>query len=113
MAETILKTEEGCYACAVRCKRAVEIPSGPYATDCIYGGPEYETLGSLGSLLCIDDLEAIAKGNELCNRYTLDTISAGVAIGFAMECYENGILTPEDTDGVEFKFGNRGHAEGY
>jgi aldehyde:ferredoxin oxidoreductase len=106
MAETILKTEEGCYACAVRCKRAVEVPSGPYATDCRYGGPEYETLGSLGSLLCIDDLAAIAKGNELCNRYTLDTISTGVAIGFAMECYENGILTQEDTEGVEFKFGN-------
>ncbi len=106
MAETILKTEEGCYACAVRCKRAVEVLSGPYATSCEYGGPEYETLGSLGSLLCIDDLAAIAKGNELCNRYTLDTISAGVAIGFAMECYENRILTEADTEGVEFKFGN-------
>jgi len=106
MAETILKTEEGCYACAVRCKRAVEIPSGPYATSCEYGGPEYETLGALGSLLGIDNLEAIAKGNELCNRYGLDTISTGVAIGFAMECYENAILTRADTDGVEFKFGN-------
>jgi len=106
MAETILKSEEGCYACAVRCKRAVEVQSGPYATSCIYGGPEYETLGSLGSLLCIDDLAAIAKGNELCNRYTLDTISAGVAIGFAMECYENGLLTKEDTEGIEFRFGN-------
>jgi aldehyde:ferredoxin oxidoreductase len=106
MAETILRGEEGCYACAVRCKRAVEVASGPYATTPIYGGPEYETLGSLGSLLCIDDLAAIAKGNELCNRYTLDTISAGVAIGFAMECYENGILTKEDTEGIEFRFGN-------
>jgi aldehyde:ferredoxin oxidoreductase len=106
MAETILKTEEGCYACAVRCKRAVEVPSGPYATSCEYGGPEYETLGALGSLLCIDNLEAIAKGNELCNRYGLDTISTGVAIGFAMECYEKGILTGADTDGMEFKFGN-------
>ena len=106
MAETILKSEEGCYACAVRCKRAVEIPSGPYATSRRYGGPEYETLGSLGSLLCIDDLAAIAKGNELCNRYTIDTISAGVAIGFAMECYETGILTKADTEGVEFAFGN-------
>jgi aldehyde:ferredoxin oxidoreductase len=106
MTETILRTEEGCYACAVRCKRAVEVAEGPYATTPRYGGPEYETLGSLGSLLCIDDLAAIAKGNELCNRYTLDTISAGVAIGFAMECYENGILTKEDTEGVEFCFGN-------
>jgi len=106
MTETILKTEEGCYACAVRCKRAVEIPSGPYATSCEYGGPEYETLAALGSLLCIDDLAAIAKGNELCNRYGLDTISTGVAIGFAMECYENGILTEADTEGVKFRFGN-------
>jgi aldehyde:ferredoxin oxidoreductase len=106
MTETILKSEEGCYACTVRCKRAIEIHSGPYATSSMYGGPEYETLASLGSLLCIDDLAAIAKGNELCNRYTLDTISAGVVIGFAMECYENGLLTKEDTEGVEFRFGN-------
>ena len=94
MAETILKREEGCYACAVRCKRSVEILSGPYATARQYGGPEYETLSSLGSLLCIDDLAAIAKGNELCNRYTLDTISTGVAIGFAMECLREGHPDP-------------------
>jgi len=106
MTETILRSEEGCYACAVRCKRAVEVPSGPYATAALYGGPEYETLGSLGSLLGIDDLEAIAKGNELCNRYTLDTISTGVAIGFAMEAYEKGILTKADTEGIDFRFGN-------
>jgi len=106
MTETILKSEEGCYACAVRCKRAVEVLSGPYATTSLYGGPEYETLSSLGSLLCIEDLAAIAKGNELCNRYALDTISTGVAIGFAMECYENGILTKADTEGIEFSFGN-------
>jgi aldehyde:ferredoxin oxidoreductase len=106
MTETILRTEEGCYACAVRCKRAVEVTGGPYPVTPLYGGPEYETLGSLGSLLCIDDLAAIAKGNELCNRYTLDTISAGVAIGFAMECYENGLLTKADTEGIDFRFGN-------
>jgi aldehyde:ferredoxin oxidoreductase len=106
MTETILKREEGCYACSVRCKRVVEVPSGPYATSGNYGGPEYETLSSLGSLLCIDDLAAIAKGHELCNRYTLDTISTGVAIGFAMECFEKGILTQADTEGIEFTFGN-------
>jgi aldehyde:ferredoxin oxidoreductase len=108
MTATILTGEESCYACSVRCKRAVAVSSGPYATSekHMYGGPEYETLGSLGSLLCIDDLDAISKGNELCNRYTLDTISAGVAIGFAMECYEKGILTRADTEGIEFRFGN-------
>jgi aldehyde:ferredoxin oxidoreductase len=108
MTATILTGEQSCYACSVRCKRAVAVPSGPYATSekHMYGGPEYETLAALGSLLCIDDLEAIAKGNELCNRYSLDTISAGVAIGFAMECYEKGIITRDDTEGIEFKFGN-------
>jgi aldehyde:ferredoxin oxidoreductase len=106
MAETILKRGEGCYACAVRCKRRVVVPAGPYETSGSYGGPEYETLASLGSLLCIDNLEAISKGHELCNRYTLDTISVGVAIGFAMECYEKGLLTKVDTEGVEFTFGN-------
>ncbi|MGD0623339.1 MAG: aldehyde ferredoxin oxidoreductase family protein [Thermodesulfobacteriota bacterium] len=106
MAETILKSAEGCYACAVRCKPAVEIPAGPYATSGEYGGPGYETLGALGSLLCIDDLAAISKGNELCNRYALDTLSTGVAIGFIMECYEKGILTKADTEGEEFRFGN-------
>ena len=106
MAETILKGEEGCYACAVRCKRAVEVPSGPYAPSSNYGGPEYETLSSLGSLLCIDDLAAISKGNEMCNRYTLDTISTGAVIAFSMECYENGILAQTDTEGIDFTFGN-------
>ncbi len=105
LAETFLATDESCYACSVRCKRAVEI-SGTYATSRRYGGPEYETLGALGSLLCIDDLAAIAKGNELCNRFSLDTISTGVAVGFAMECFEKGILTPADTEGIEFRFGN-------
>jgi aldehyde:ferredoxin oxidoreductase len=108
MVATILKGEKSCYACSVRCKREVEVSSGPYATSekYKYGGPEYETLGALGSLLCIDDLDAISKGNELCNRYTLDTISTGVAIGFAMECYEKGLLTRTDTEGIEFTFGN-------
>ncbi len=106
MAETILKSDEGCYACAARCKRAVEVPLGPHTTSSLYGGPEYETLASLGSLLGIDNLEAIAKGNELCNRYTLDTISTGAVIGFAMECFENGLLSERDTEGVDFKFGN-------
>ena len=108
MVATILKGGKSCYACSVRCKREVEVSSGPYATSekHKYGGPEYETLGALGSLLCIDNLDAIAKGNELCNRYTLDTISTGVAIGFAMECYEKGLLTRTDTEGIEFTFGN-------
>ncbi len=105
MAETILVRRGHCYACPVRCKREVKV-EGRYDVDPYYGGPEYETIGSLGSLLGIDDLEAIAKGNELCNKYGLDTISTGTTIAFAMECFEEGIITEKDTDGIQLKFGN-------
>lgn len=105
MKETILIDREGCYACPVKCKRIVKAEE-PFAVDPIYGGPEYETIGMLGSNCGIDDLVAVCKGNELCNKYGLDTISTGSAIAFAMECYENGIITKEDTEGVELRFGN-------
>jgi aldehyde:ferredoxin oxidoreductase len=71
-----------------------------------YGGPEYENVASLGSLLGIGDLDAICRMNMLCNAYSLDTISTGVSIAFAMECYENGILTEKDTDGLKLAYGN-------
>lgn len=105
MTETILKKNEACWACAVRCKRVVELEE-PYAIDPKYGGPEYESVSSLGSYLAIWDLPAIAKANELCNRYGIDTISAGGTIAFAMECFEKGLLTTEDTGGLELRFGN-------
>ena len=83
MTDTILVKSEGCYACAVQCKRAVKV-EGKYAGAPEYGGPEYETLASLGSLCGIGNLEAIAHGNEMCNRLGLDTISTGVCIAWAM-----------------------------
>ncbi len=105
MRDTYLIDNEGCYMCTVDCKRVVKIDDR-YKVNPEFGGPEYETLGSLGSCCGIDDLQAVCKGNELCNALGLDTISAGVAISFAMECYENGILSKEDTDGIDIKFGN-------
>lgn len=105
MRDTILINRKGCYACPVRCKRVVQVKE-PYVVDPNYGGPEYETLGSLGSNCGIDDLAAISKGNELCNAYSLDTIATGTAIAFSMECFENGILTERDTDGIRLTFGN-------
>ena len=105
MAKTVLKTRECCYACAVRCKRVVEIKK-PYEVDPRYGGPEYETCGALGSDCGINDLGAVCKGNETCNKYGMDTISTGATIAFAMECYENGVITKKDTDGIDLKFGN-------
>ena len=103
--DTILEGTKGCYGCAIRCKRSVRV-EGRYAARPEYGGPEYETLASLGPFCGIDNLEAIAHGNELCNRWGLDTISLGVCIGFAMECTERGILTKKDTDGIDLRFGN-------
>ncbi|HHX43108.1 MAG TPA: aldehyde ferredoxin oxidoreductase family protein [Chloroflexi bacterium] len=103
--EKIGQGMEACYACAVRCKKVVKT-GAPYNVDPDYGGPEYETIGSLGSCCGVEDIEAIAKGSELCNAYSIDTIATGVSIAFAMESYENGLLTKEDTGGIDLRFGN-------
>jgi aldehyde:ferredoxin oxidoreductase len=116
MYETILKGRENekqdsygrdtCFGCIIRCKRVVEINEGPFQVDSLYGGPEYESISALGSYCGIDNLPAIAKANELCNRYGLDTISTGATVAWAMEAFEAGELTPEDTGGLTLKFGD-------
>ncbi len=103
--DTILVKRRACFACPVQCKREVKVDE-PYTVDPRYGGPEYETLAALGSDCGITDLKAIAKGNELANAYGLDTISCGATIAFAMECFENGLLTSKDTGGIDLRFGN-------
>jgi len=105
MAETMRVKSDTCFACPIACKQVVK--SGePYNVDPLYGGPEYESVGSLGSCCAVDDLEAICKANELCNAYGLDTIEVGVTIAWAMEAYEKGLLTKEDTAGIDLHFGN-------
>ena len=94
-----------CFACAVACKKEVKVTE-PWTVDPEYGGPEYETLASLGSNCGVSDLKAVCKANELCQRYSIDTISTGVTISFAMECFEQGILTKADTGGMDLSFGN-------
>lgn len=106
MSETILKERDTCYACVVRCKRVVEVKEGPYQVDPLYGGPEYETLGTFGSYCGIRDLAAVARANQICNEYGVDTISCGATIAFAMECFEKGLIGPEQTGGLELRFGN-------
>ncbi len=106
MTETVLKNRDTCYACVVKCKRVVEIKDGPYKVDPKYGGPEYETLGTFGSYCGVKDLAAVSLANQICNEYAVDTIACGATIAFAMECYEKGIITKEQTDGIELKFGN-------
>jgi len=105
MAETILIKNYRCGRCTIGCGRVIKVAKGPYQGTEI-GGPEYETLGMLGSNCLIDDLPAIAKANELCNRYGLDTISTGGVISFAMEAYERGLINKKDTGGIELKWGN-------
>ncbi|MBI1846481.1 MAG: aldehyde ferredoxin oxidoreductase, partial [Candidatus Rokubacteria bacterium] len=119
---------EACYACSVRCKKVIHIekkeevareaqektyggkgkvgfdPLGRYAVDPRYGGPEYESLAAMGVNLGLDDLVAICKSNEMCNYLGLDTVSLGATLAWAMECFEKGLLTLDDTGGVPLKF---------
>jgi aldehyde:ferredoxin oxidoreductase len=102
--EKILVGRKACYACPIACGRLVDIKTGKYA---IKGeGPEYESIGTFGSMCDISDIEAITYAHILCNDLGLDTVSAGSTIAFAMECYEKGILKKKDTGGKEILFGN-------
>ena len=105
MTETILVGRDNCFACPIYCKRVVKV-ADRYEVNPIYGGPEYETVAAFGSCCGIDDLEAIAYANQLCAAYGLDTISTGNVIAWAMECFERGLLTTEDTGGLELRFGD-------
>jgi len=119
---------EACYACSVRCKKVVHIekkeeaareaheklyngkgrvafdPKGRYAVDPRYGGPEYESLASMGVNLGLHDLIAVCKSNEMCNYLGLDTVSLGATLAWAMEAFEKGLLTLDDTGGVPIRF---------
>jgi aldehyde:ferredoxin oxidoreductase len=94
-----------CDGCPVGCSQVKMVKEGPYA-GFLSEGPEFETIYSLGSNLGIDYIPAIIAADRLCDEYGMDTVSAGVAIGFAMDLFENGILTAKDTGGLELKFGN-------
>lgn len=102
MREKIVITDKGCFGCPSPC--------GKYSRNKKYNsyveGPEYETIGLMGSNLGIDDIEAVAQANLLCDDLGIDTISTGNVIGWAMECYEKGIFTKKDTGGLDLKFGN-------
>jgi len=98
------KKKYACFGCPIACGGEVKVKNGPYA--CKTHKPEYETLSALGPLCLNDNLESIIKVNDICDRAGIDTISLGATIAFAIECYENGILTKGDTDGIELTWGN-------
>lgn len=101
---TLQIKRRGCFGCSFSCGRYSAVKSGPFATPPMEG-PEYETADMFGAMCGVSDLEAIIRANYLCNNYGLDTISTGNSIAFGMECYEKGLITTEDTGGVELKFG--------
>jgi aldehyde:ferredoxin oxidoreductase len=103
--DTMIITRNPCYDCPVGCSQVKLVTSGPYA-GYLSEGPEFETTYSLGSTVGVDYLPAVIAGDRLCDEYGIDTISAGVSIGWAMELYEKGILAKKDTDGLDLKFGN-------
>ncbi|MEM2927132.1 MAG: aldehyde ferredoxin oxidoreductase family protein [Candidatus Bathyarchaeia archaeon] len=106
MAKTILKAPWACLGCPIACGREIEVKEGPYK-GLAGPGPEYETIAMLGSMCLNENLDSIAKANDLCNRYGIDTISTGAVIAFAMECYERGLIDKSDTGGIDLQWGNQ------
>ncbi len=107
-AETVFKYETkkyGCFSCPLSCGAIVKVSAGPYPIEEMHR-PEYETLCSFGTLLLNDDLHSIFRVTDLLNRAGMDSISCGTAVAFAIECFEKGILTPKDTDGLELRWGD-------
>ncbi len=103
--EKIFVKKEPCLNCPIGCHRYIKVEK-PEKYACEGAGPEYEAIAMFGTNCLVDSLEAVAKANDLCNRYGLDVISAGALVGFAMECYENGWITKNDTGGIELKWGD-------
>jgi len=100
-----LKRRFACNACGIGCHRYTEVDQGIHRGS-FSGGPEFETLASLGAGCGITDTKAVLRANELCNIYGLDTISAGSVIQWAMECREKGVISREETDGIDLIWGN-------
>lgn len=100
------KRRVGCWHCPVQCKGELRESTGNYQWEAGAFRPEWETLILFGPNILNSNLDAIIKENDICHRYGLDTMSAGGVLAFAVECYEKGIITKEDTHGLELKWGN-------
>lgn len=93
-----------CLSCPMRCEHIAVVDEGPYKGTIVR--VEYQPLNSFGPICGIDRLDAIIKCIELADLYGMDSISTGVVVGFAMECFEKGLITEKDTEGLELTFGN-------
>ena len=104
--QLVWRKDHGCWHCPIACKAILKAGEGEYKYAAGSRRPEYETAAAFGANCANSHTESISMANDICNRAGLDTISAGTVIGFAMELYENGILTKKDTDGIDLKWGN-------
>lgn len=103
--DTILVKGHACWACPIGCKRIIEVDEPPYQVP-RGAGPEYETVCMLGTNLMNESLPSVAKGNEICNRCGMDTITMGATIALVIEAQEKGLLSEEDCDGVSVSWGD-------
>ncbi|MBM3131755.1 MAG: aldehyde ferredoxin oxidoreductase family protein, partial [Chloroflexi bacterium] len=101
----LVEKKYACWGCPIACGALMKVGK-EYRYAAGAHRPEYETLSSFGALCLNDNLESIIRANDICNRYGLDTISAGATIAFAIECFESGLLSAGDTDGIELRWGN-------
>jgi aldehyde:ferredoxin oxidoreductase len=104
MKEKVVKGHRACFACSINCTKYSVVPSGPYKS--IINGPDYETIYGFGSICEVDDIQALCKADEICDHYGIDLITTSMCVAWAMECYEKGIFTTKDTDGLDLRWGN-------
>jgi len=105
--EKIFAGHKTCFGCSIACKKDAVVKKGPFKMA-KGPSPEYETVATFGSMCLNADIESIAKANEICNRAGMDTITCGSTIAFAIECFENGLITETDTGGVRLNWGDSG-----
>ena len=104
LASTLLQRPKGCFSCIISCGRVTKVTNKKYAGE--GEGPEYETAWGFGGDCLVDNLDAVTKANYYCNEYGLDTITMAATVACAMELYEKGLITREDTGGIALEWGN-------
>lgn len=104
MRKKVVKGDRACFACSINCTKYSVVPDGPYKS--VINGADYETIYGFGAICEVDNIQVLCKADELCDYYGIDLISTSLSIAWAMECYEKGIFTKGDTDGIDLQFGN-------
>lgn len=99
--------ESGCWNCYMQCGSVFDVPDGEFKGQG-YENPEYETMWSFGAHCLNADFAGLLEANRICDEYGVDSITAGNAVGFLMECYERGYISADDLNGVDLTWGNAG-----